>query len=216
METPSYLRPIIPLAAYIPPGRLEEKQEGYYLATPQEEMSNFNYPNIANTTVHEGYPGHHLQLSCANHNPRLARALVGATEMVEGWAHYCEEMVKEHGYQDNPKTKFVQVNDEIWRAVRIILDVRMHRGEMSIKEAIRFLMKEASMRKNVATGEVNRYTFTPTYQLSYLLGKLLIKELKDKVRKLKGDRFDEKKFHDSLLYAGSLPLKLMEKELGIS
>jgi uncharacterized protein (DUF885 family) len=213
IETPAYLRPTTPLAAYIQPGRFEEKQEGFYLITPQEDMSQFNYPDIRNTTVHEGYPGHHLQLCCANRNPRLARALLHPTETIEGWAHYCEEMMKEHGYRNKPKDRFVQVNDEIWRAARIILDVKMHRGEISLEEAIRFLMEEAGMNRHVATSEVRRYTFTPSYQLSYLLGKILIKELKERVKKAKGEKFSEKEFHNRLLYAGSLPIKLMEREL---
>jgi uncharacterized protein (DUF885 family) len=216
VETPAYLRPTTPLAAYIEPGRFEEKQEGFYLVTPQEDMSQFNYPNIRNTTVHEGYPGHHLQLACANRNPRLARVLLHPIETIEGWAHYCEELMKEHGFTNSPKEKFVQINDEIWRAARIILDVRMHRGEMKMEEATDFLMKEVGMNRYVAENEVKRYTLTPSYQLSYLLGKILIKELKKKVKKTKGEKFSEKGFHDCLLYGGSLPLKLMERELKLA
>lgn len=213
METPIYLRSIMPLAAYISPGRFDKKQEGYYLVTPREEVTQFNYPDISNTTVHEGYPGHHLQLSCANRNPSLARVLLHPTETIEGWAHYCEELMKEHGYHNGPKDMFVQVNDEVWRAVRIILDVKMHRGEMGVEEAVEFLVRQTGMNRHVATSEVRRYTLTPSYQLSYLLGKVMIKQLKDRVKKVKGDRFNEREFHDALLYAGSLPIKLMEKAL---
>ena len=214
IETPTYLRPTTPLAAYISPGKFDKKQEGFYLVTPREDMGQFNYPDIRNTTVHEGYPGHHLQLSCANLNPRLARALLNPTETIEGWAHYCEEMMKEHGYGNSPKDRFVRVSDEVWRAARIVLDVQMHRGAIAFENAVEFLTRETGMDESVATSEVKRYTFTPSYQLSYLLGKLLIKELKEKVKR-KAARFDEKEFHNRILYAGSLPIKLLEREFGV-
>jgi uncharacterized protein (DUF885 family) len=216
IATPVYMRHFIPFAAYFQPAKFDKKQLGIYIVTPSEKgnVSRYNYPNIENTSVHEGYPGHHLQLSCANTNPSLVRLLDHATEFVEGWAHYCEEYMKEIGYGDTLEQKFIQIKDQIWRAARIIIDVKLSTGKMSYNEAIKFLMKHANMDKEGATAEVKRYTQSPSYQLSYLLGKHMIKQLKADVKKMmkkEGKEFTDKFFHDTLLYSGSLPIYFMRK-----
>lgn len=215
IETPAFLRHVIPFAAYSSPGRFEVKQQGLYMVTPVEDkpemMAEFNYPGIRNTAVHEGYPGHHLQLVCANRAPSWARALVHATETVEGWAHYCEEMVKDHGFYPDPETRFVQILDQIWRACRIIIDVDLHTRRMSFDEAVDFLVREAGMERPGALAEVRRYTYNPAYQLSYLIGKHLIKKLRADVKRSLGKSYTDRFFHDTLLYAGSLPAHHMRE-----
>lgn len=211
VETPEYLRHVLPFAAYVMPGRFEAKQEGFYMVTPVEDkpemLREHAYAFTRNTAVHEGYPGHHLQLTCANLNPSYARALTGATETVEGWAHYCEDMMKETGFSGDPATKFAQMTDQIWRACRIIIDIDLHRGKMTFDEAVDFLVNETGMERPGAVGEVRRYTYTPGYQLSYLLGKHLILQLQKDVKKALGRGYSDKFFHDTILYAGSLPMK---------
>src|SRR5207247_6321767 len=112
-ETPSYLRHVIPCAAYNAPPRFEARKQGFYMVTPVEDkpamLREHSYAGTRNTAVHEGYPGHHLQLTCASLNPSHARILGDAVETVEGWAHYCEDMMKEAGLSEDPKTKFVQL-----------------------------------------------------------------------------------------------------------
>lgn len=219
IETPPFLRNTTPFAAYFSPAKFEEKQLGIYVVTPpanQEMLKEKSYYAISNTTVHEGYPGHHLQLSCANQNPSLIRLLSHGTEFVEGWAHYCEEVVKELGYDDTPEHRFIQTLDMVWRAARIVIDVKLSRGEMSFSEAVDFLVGEIGMEREGALAEVKRYSYTPGYPLSYLLGKHLIGELKREAVAILQDRFDLRWFHDTLLYAGSMPVKyhrlnLMEK-----
>jgi uncharacterized protein (DUF885 family) len=161
--------------------------------------------------VHEGYPGHHLQLTCANKNPSLTRTLSRAIETIEGWAHYCEEFMKEIGYDDTLESRFVQTLDSIWRATRIIIDVKLSCGKMSFNEAVDFLIEQTGMEKKAAIAEVKRYTQNPAYQLSYLLGKHLIKDLKMRVKKRMGSSFSDKFFHDTILNAGSLPMKYIEE-----
>ena len=103
--------------------------------------------------------------------------------------------------------------DAIWRACRIVLDVRMHRGELSIEEAIRFLAERTGFLEPNARAEVRRYTYTPTYQLSYLLGKVLLLALRaDEGRRL-GSAFDLRRFHDTLLANGSLPISFHRRLL---
>src|SRR2546429_2010911 len=186
-ETPSYLRHVIPFAAYNAPARFEAHKQGFYMVTPVEDkpelLREHSFPGVRNTAVHEGYPGHHLQLTCASLNPSYARILADATETIEGWAHYCEDMMKEAGFSSDPKTKLVQLLDQIWRACRILIDVDLHSGKMTFHEAVDLLVREAGMERPGAVAEVKRYTYNPAYQLSYLIGKYLIIELRNDVKK---------------------------------
>jgi uncharacterized protein (DUF885 family) len=215
IETPSYLRHVIPFAAYNAPARFEARKEGFYMVTPvegkPEMLRELSYGGIRNTAVHEGYPGHHLQLACAALHPSYARLLGGATEMIEGWAHYCEDMMKEAGFSADSKTKFVQMTDQIWRACRIVIDIDLHTGKMGFDQAVDFLVRESGMERAGAVAEVKRYTYTPGYQLSYLFGKHQIVQLRKDVKRALGRKYSDKFFHDTILYAGSLPMKYVRE-----
>lgn len=216
IETPSFARHVIPFAAYVPPAKYDRKLLGFYLVTPPPEgkgsyLQEHNYAAISNTCVHEGYPGHHLQLCCAATHPSHIRALAQGTEFVEGWAFYCEELLKGLGYDDTPQNRLIQVNDLLWRAARIVADVKLHRGEMGVDEAVALLERETGMGHDAAVAEVKRYTYTPSYPLSYLLGKHLLLQLRSDVQRHLRDRFDLKRFHDALLYAGSLPFAFLRR-----
>jgi len=214
IKTPEYMRNIIPFAAYIGPAKFDDIRKGIYMVTPPEDenkLNNYSYWDVRNTTVHEGYPGHHLQISASLENDDVFRLFSHATETVEGWAHYCEEMMKDHGFDDTPEARLIQSKDVVWRAARIIVDVKLSTGKMSFDEAINFLVENVGMEKEDAEKEVKRYTQNPSYQLSYLLGKQMIKELKEEVRKKMSDDFREKFFHDTILYAGSVPMKYLKE-----
>lgn len=207
-ETPEFTRNTIPFAALFPPAKFDKKQQSIYIVTPYEEkemLKEHSYPSIINTSVHEAYPGHHVQLSCANTNDSCIRILSQATEFVEGWAHYCEELMREKNFSHDPKVDLMRTLDIIWRACRIIVDIKLSCGEMSFDEAVGFLVANTEMKEQAAIAEVKRYTQTPSYALSYLLGKHMLKELKKECKEFKG--FSEKEFHDKMLYAGSLPIK---------
>ncbi|HEX5578899.1 MAG TPA: DUF885 domain-containing protein, partial [Candidatus Limnocylindria bacterium] len=143
IETPSYERHIIPFAAYYEPARFDPDPIGTYIVTPPgspDMWREHNFASISNTSVHEAYPGHHLQLAAATANPSLVRAWsLSAAEFAEGWAFYCERMMKQAGFDDTPIHRWVMHTDAIWRAARIILDIRLHRGEMSVDEGVAFL-----------------------------------------------------------------------------
>jgi uncharacterized protein (DUF885 family) len=152
----------------------------------------------------------------------LVRIFAGGTEVIEGWAHYCEEMMTEHEFVKGVESQFMKANDAIWRAVRIIVDVKLSQGEMSFDEAVDMLMKEAGTSKEAAVAEVRRYTMTPGYPLSYLLGKHLILQLRADIKRRMGKRFNEKFFHDTITANGQLPIALLREvfdvklaELGI-
>lgn len=105
----------------------------------------------------------------------------------------------------------IQSKDVVWRAARIIVDVKLSTGKMSYDEAVDYMVKTVGMERRDAEKEVKRYTQNPAYQLSYLLGKKMIKELKEEVKEKMGDDFKEKFFHDTILYAGSVPMKYLRK-----
>lgn len=105
------------------------------------------------------------------------------------------------------------ISDLVWRATRIIIDVKLSRGEMSCDEAVAMLMTRAQMTKEGATAEVNRYIYSPSYQLSYLIGKELLLDLKRAVKTKEQALFSEASFHNRLLRAGSIPIAIIRTEI---
>ena len=209
IETPSFIRHLIPFAAYYDPAKFDPRPVGTYIVTPPSSpdmMREHNRASISNTSVHEAYPGHHLQLSAAITNPSLVRLFSGAPEFAEGWAFYCERMMKEHGFDDTPKGWYIVHTDAIWRAARIILDVSLHRGLIGFDEAVDRLVTETGFERPAALAEVKRYTSTPTYQLSYLFGRHMIEKLKADVQAREGGNFELRRFHDTLIYGGTMPV----------
>jgi uncharacterized protein (DUF885 family) len=209
IETPSFIRHLTPFAAYYEPAKFDPSPVGTYIVTPPsspEMMREHNRSSISNTSVHEAYPGHHLQLSSAITNPSLVRLFSQAPEFAEGWAFYCERMMKEHGFDDTPKGWYIVHTDAIWRATRIILDVALHRGHIGFDEAVDRLVAETGFERPAALAEVKRYTATPTYQLSYLFGRHMIEKLRGDVQAREGRDFSLRRFHDTLLYGGTMPV----------
>lgn len=213
-ETPPFMRHIVPLAAYFGPAKFEKEKMGIYFVTPYEgaSLAEHNYASIVNTSIHEAYPGHHLQMTWANKNPSLVRVLCDAPEFAEGWAHYCEERMQDYGLRD-PRVQVVQTIEVIFRAVRIIIDVKLHSNEMSFDKAVSFLESETGMEHSVAVAEVKRYTKTPAYPLSYLLGKHLLLELEKEVKAHMKGSYSDRAFHDTLLGAGAIPFTYLRREL---
>ncbi|MDQ7822401.1 MAG: DUF885 domain-containing protein [Candidatus Eremiobacteraeota bacterium] len=214
-ETPIFMRHFIPFAAYSSPGKFDKIQKGIYMITPvegnNERLKEFCSEDMVNTSVHEGYPGHHLQLCCSNTNPQTARIFAHAFEFIEGWAHYCEDAAAEAGFKNTPEGSLIRYKDMLWRAWRIIIDIKLSSGQMSFEDAIATLVNEVGMEEVGAMAEVKRYTYTPGYQLSYLMGKHMLKALKTRIKATFPRQFSDRRFHDILLYSGNLPIYLMEK-----
>jgi len=224
VETPVYLRPIIPYAAYMPPGILEEKQEGIFFVTPvdpdappeeqEQKLRGHHWTKLPIGALHEAYPGHHLQLVWANRQERIPRRMGSflATLFIEGWAFYCEELMEQLGYIAQPIQRLGRLSDQLWRAARIILDVSLHTRGMPVDEAVDFLVKECQLEPPNALAEVRRYTQTPTQPQSYLMGKLAILELVDDYRRAHPEA-SLREVHDAILGCGSLPPRLMRQRL---
>jgi len=213
-ETPAFAAPLLPFAAMMMPSRFDKPMIGVYVVTRPKDIANLgrhlNYASIRNVAVHEAFPGHFLQGTISNRSS-IIHILAQGTEIIEGWAHYCEQMMMEHKFVTSLESKIIQINDAIWRAVRIIVDVKLSCGEMSFDEAVNMMVKEIGMSREGATAEVRRYTQTPSYALSYLLGKHLILQLREEVKKKMEEKYDEKFFHDTITANGYLPITLLRK-----
>jgi uncharacterized protein (DUF885 family) len=219
IETPSFLRHVIPFAAYLEPAKFDPVPVGTYIVTPPSEpqmMREHNRSSISNTSVHEAYPGHHLQLAAATTNSSLVRLFSGAPEFAEGWAFYCERMMKEAGFDDTPKGWYIVHTDAIWRAARIILDVQLHRGVIGFDEAVDRLVAETGFERPAALAEIKRYTYTPTYQLSYLFGRHMIERLKADVERAQGADFNLRGFHDTLIFGGTMPVSYARRHFDLN
>ena len=224
IDTPAFLRKILPYAAYHPAGPFEKKQRGLFYVTPADEslsleeqekqLRGHSVHTIPVIALHEAYPGHHLQLVRANLNRRKVRRLLWNTVFIEGWALYCEEMMKDAGFYADARTHLGQLKETRWRAARVVVDVGLQLGEMSVDETIEFMMSEVGLEKVNATAEVKRYTGNPTQPSSYLVGKLAILSIRERYEARAGAAFDLKTFHDELLELGSIQPALVEASLG--
>lgn len=214
IETPPHLIQTISSAAYYEAPYYSKYQPGVYMITPAQnegESTIYSYTTLANAVVHEAYPGHHLDFACNNEFAPITRLMGDALETIEGWAHYCEEMMlKQEFHKDLNKAKFLVTGGQLFRAMRINLDIQLHCKQRTIEEAIQMLMNILQMGETEARTEILRYTSTPAYQLSYLVGKLLINDLLSEVEEIMGPNFSLKFFHDTILRSGDLPYYLLK------
>lgn len=221
-ETPLFAQPLIPYAAYMPPAPLEKKQKGFFWVTPidkkksaqeqTQQLQGHNKYGAVIAALHEGYPGHHLQLTTAYQHPSRLRRLCGDTVFIEGWAFYCEDMMAQEGFYDD-KTRLYQLKYVLLRACRVMIDVGLHTKRMQFKQAVEMLVNQAGVEKVNALIEVKRYTMSPTQPMSYLIGKRQILKIRDAYQKKMGHKFTLKDFHNKLLNAGSIPVKLIKEEV---
>jgi uncharacterized protein (DUF885 family) len=165
--------------------------------------------------LHEAIPGHHFQVSLQQENedlPRFRRfAWYGA--MGEGWALYTESLGRELGLYTDPFQYMGALGDEIHRAIRLVVDVGMHTKGMTREEAIRYMMENEAISLEGATAEIERYMAIPAQALSYKVGSLKIRELRNKYQQQMGTRFNLPAFHDELLKDGVMPLDVLERKM---
>ena len=231
-ETPPFMRATT-TASMDTPGPYEtHSTEAYFNVTlpdpsmtPAEVdgyMHGFNIGTVISTAVHEAYPGHYVQFLWLPQAPSKVRKLLGANTDVEGWAHYCEQMMLDEGYgqpgagaKDEREAMFLrlgQLQDALLRNARFIVGIEMHTGKMSIEQAEDFFQKEGYQSKESAVVETKRGAGDPTY-LYYTLGKLEIMKLRDDVKKKEGAAFSLEKFHDDFLRQGFPPIKIVREAM---
>jgi uncharacterized protein (DUF885 family) len=217
VPTPEFRRHEIPFAAYLSPSPKDPNQVGYYYVTPVTDddlLREHNWVGLENTSVHESYPGHHLQFSVANSIPAastLPRLMNESSVFYEGWALYCEQLMQEQAFLKSKEHRFVMLKDRLWRALRIIIDVKTQTGKMTYDEAADLMVRELSFPRAQACADLNWYSQSPSGPMGYALGWSIINRLRARERQRLGTKFVLREFHDKLLSAGSISLPLVEK-----
>lgn len=217
-ETPAFLRPLMPFAAYLPPGVYGEERVGRFLVTsplPGEADCGYSLHEIAATVVHEAWPGHHLQMLTARDLPSEVRRVSWTPVTVEGWALYCEELMAEQGFFASVEERLFQRLHLLWRAVRIVLDVGLHTRGMTPEQAVDMLVDRVAVDRTRARAEVSRYCAWPTYQLCYAVGRREFLELREAWRARAGPAAPLRQFHDTVLAYGGLPVSLIRWGMGL-
>jgi uncharacterized protein (DUF885 family) len=223
VDTPVFERPTTPYASYLPPAPFDEEQTGWLFVTPvdlgrprdvqEQQLRGHCLAGLPLIAVHETWPGHHVQIATAHSRGSRLRRLADNPLMQEGWALYCEELMHERGFYTDRTTRLYQLKELLWRACRVVVDVGLHTGRMSVAQAVEFLVENALIERVNAESEVRRYALTPTQPLSFLLGKTMLLELRDETRRRLGAGFDLYDFHAALLASGSVPPTLLREEL---
>jgi len=224
IETPAAFRSHIGSAAYFPAPPLQPGKKGVFLVTPSsgnaKKLAVHNFAKIPTTVVHEAFPGHDMQFwtfQRANVPPvryMMDQAGFSYSLNVEGYAHYAEELMRQRGFF-TPKEELMQLASQLWRAMRIVLDVAVHARQISLEDAARRLADEAFLPQAIAEVEPYRYARQPTQAITYLLGRLEIERLKEDYRKAQGPAYDEARFHREFLgYGPILPALIREAMLG--
>lgn len=172
-------------------------------------------PGITTLYLHEGAPGHHFQISLAQENEALPAFIRfgGNTAYVEGWALYAESLGYEMGLFDNPYQRQGTLDDEMLRAMRLVVDTGLHSKGWTRDQAIKYMTDNSAMGVTDATAEVERYIAIPSQALAYKVGALTIQRLRKKAEAALGDKFDIKEFHAQVLGTGALPMPVLEKKI---
>ncbi len=172
-------------------------------------------PGIETLYLHEAVPGHHFQISLAQENESLPpfQRFGGNTAFVEGWALYAESLGPELGMFKDPYQLQGRYDDEMLRAMRLVVDTGMHSKGWTRDQAIAYMLDHSAMGKSDATAEVERYIAMPSQALAYKIGQLTISRLRAKAEKALGPKFDIKGFHAQVLMTGALPMAVLEKKI---
>jgi uncharacterized protein (DUF885 family) len=233
-ETPQYRR-ATSFASMDTPGPFEKHAtEAYYYVTPtesdwpekqkQEWLTAFNYYASDIVSIHEAYPGHYVQFLRLNASSAgKVEKIFGSYAFIEGWAHYCEQMMIEQGYgsatgaspseEDTKraaKYRMTQADEALLRLCRLCVSIKMHTQNMSVDEATKFFQNNCYYEEKPAHSEAMRGTFDPGY-LNYTVGKLQILKLRDDYKAQQGDEFSLQKFHNELLNHGMPPIRLLRE-----
>ena len=239
-ETPPFMRATT-FASMDPPGPFETHstkayfnvtlpEKGWTAEHVAEHMASFNVGTIVSTSVHEAYPGHYVQFLWMPKFSSDIRKLLGANTNIEGWAHYCEQMMLDQGYgapglgatpDEVRKAKLIrlgQIQDALLRDARFVNSIKLHTGQgepggkWTIDQAVDFFVKQGYQSKSVGLVETKRGTADATY-LYYTLGKLEIMKLREDYKKKKGAAFTIQDFHDNLMKQGFAPIKVVRKAM---
>lgn len=167
------------------------------------------------TAYHEGIPGHHMQISIAQTLPDLPKFRQEAfySAYQEGWALYAERLGKDVGFYQDPYSDFGRLEDEMWRAIRLVVDTGVHYKHWTRQQMVDYFHDHSSGDEPDIQAEVDRYIVWPAQALGYKLGQLEILKLRERAKNELGSKFDIRAFHDEILNAGALPLDVLDQRV---
>jgi uncharacterized protein (DUF885 family) len=213
-RVPEFKESTAPGAYYEPPA-MDGTRPGIFFANLRDmnEVPKWSMPTLA---YHEGVPGHHWQISTAwelKGVPQF-RKVVPFTAYVEGWALYCEWLAKQVGwYENDPFGDLGRLRDELFRAVRLVVDTGIHAKRWTREQAIAYMREKTGMGQKEVKSEIERYIVAPGQACAYKVGMLKIQELRTRAEKELGAKFDQREFHDVMLKNGALPLEILEEQV---
>lgn len=185
----------------------------FYVPIP--DVKNYNVLSDEDLFLHEAIPGHHYQISLQMENTSLPefRRILGYSSFSEGWALYTESLGKELGLYTDPYQYFGMLSAEMHRAIRLVVDAGMHTQGWSREQAIQYSKDHEAETEEGIISEIERYMAIPGQALSYKIGQLKIRELRNKAEKELGDKFQVAQFHNQVLDSGSVPLSVLEEKI---
>jgi uncharacterized protein (DUF885 family) len=185
----------------------------FYVPIP--DVKNYNVLEDEDLFLHEAIPGHHFQISLQQESKTLPdfRKFNWFGAYGEGWALYCESLGKELGLYKDPYQYLGMLNDEMHRAIRLVVDTGLHSKGWTREQAIKYSLDNEAETEASITSEIERYMAIPGQALSYKIGQLKLLELRQKAKDRMKDKFDIKIFHQKVLESGVLPLELLEKKI---
>ena len=212
-EVPAFIAPKTTTAYYQRPTG-DGTQAGFYFVNTYNLKSRPLY-EIEALSLHEAVPGHHLQIALQQELTGLPnfRRYSGFTAFVEGWGLYSERLGLEVGFYKDPYRDFGRLTYEMWRACRLVVDTGIHHYGWTRQQAIDYMAGNTALALHNIRAEVDRYIAWPGQAVAYKIGELKIRELRKRAEKKLGDSFDIRKFHDTVLGSGSVPLSLLEENV---
>lgn len=201
--------------AYYNAGAQDGTRPGVFFANLRDmsEVPKWSMPTLA---YHEGVPGHHWQISTAQELKGVPqfRKIIPFTAYAEGWALYSEWLAKQAGwYEGDPFGDLGRLRDELFRAVRLVVDTGIHAKHWTREVAIAYMLEKTGMGEKDVTAEIERYIVNPGQACAYKVGMLKILELRKRAQEKLGDWFDQREFHDTLLKNGAMPLEILEEQV---
>jgi len=212
---PKEIAPGMP-SAYASAAAPDGSRPGYFYINTYKPETRPEY-EVTSLILHEAVPGHTFQGGIAielKDIPKFRR-YGGYSAYAEGWALYCESLGDELGLYDDPYVRVGRLSNEMWRAVRLVVDTGMHQKHWTRQQAIDYFVAHVATTEYNASSEVDRYISWPGQALAYKMGELKIKELRERVTKQLGSAFDLQEFHDAVLLQGPLPLTVLEKQVNL-
>lgn len=210
---PDEIAPGNTTARYSPPSKDGTRAGEYWVNT--YDLKSRPLFELEALSLHEAVPGHHLQIALQFELEDLPnfRRYRFINAYIEGWALYSERLGLETGFYQNPTSNFGRLSFEMWRACRLVVDPGMHALDWTRQQAIDFMAENTALTLLNITNEVDRYISWPGQAVSYKIGEIKIRELREKAEKELGTNFDIREFHDVILLSGPIPLNILEKRI---